>query len=143
MPKYLPELSRPHWARWLAAAALAWLAAPLFSPFMWRFLMVEGIDMVAILAVGFWTYFIGLPLAGIGIVLLLLVTFIRYRQVADWPWWAWALAGAATGLTIILTIILPDIEGSLTEPGLLLLLSGPVPGLAAALIFRHILLARL
>lgn len=79
MPKSLPELSRPHWARWLAAAALAWLAAPLFSPFMWRFLMVEGIDMVAILAVGFWTYFIGLPLAGIGIVLLLLVTFIRYQ----------------------------------------------------------------
>ena len=138
-----PKLSRPHWARWLFAALSAWLSAPLFAPFMWRFLMIEGIDLPAFLAVGFWTYFIGLPIAGIGVVLLLVVTFIGFPWLAAWIWWKWAIAGASTGLAIISIIMRPDIEGfPKNEAGILLYANGPVSGLVAALVFRWVLLAK-
>ena len=132
---------RPHWGRWLKAAFGAWFAAPLFAPFMWRFLIIEGVDVQAIFIVGFWTYFLGLPIASIGIVALVFVSLVWFDRVSAWHWWKWALSGAAIGLAIMSVIFRLDIRNfPLDEPGLLLVASGPMPGLAAALIFRRLLL---
>ncbi len=140
MQQALQNFSRPHWPRWLLATLSAWLSAPLASPFMWRFLIVEGIDIQAILVVGFWTYFIGLPIADIGIALLLASTLIWYQSLAAWTWWQWAALGALSGLAIMIAVMRPNLEGlPQNEAGILLLTNGPVAGMVAVLVFRRIL----
>ena len=104
-------------------------------------MIIEGVDVQAIFIVGFWTYFLGLPIASIGIVALVFVSLVWFDRVSAWHWWKWALSGAAIGLAIMSVIFRLDIRNfPLDEPGLLLVASGPMPGLAAALIFRRLLL---
>ena len=131
---------RPNWGRWIAAVLGAWLAAPLFAPFMWSFLVTEGINVQDIFIIGFWTYFIGLPIASFGIGSLLFVSLVWFKRVSEWPRLNWALTGAAIGAIIISVIFRLDIRKSpFDELGLLLLASGPVPGIAAALIYQRLL----
>ncbi len=143
MREDLRALDRPHWARWLFATLCAWFAAPLFAPLMWRFLMVDGLYLEIFVTIILMTYLIGLPVAAIGVGVVLVTTLVCYSRVAAWPWWFWAIFGAATGLVIIIPLDRSHITDlPADEASLLALANGPVPGLAAALIFRRVLLGR-
>lgn len=132
---------RPHWRRWVAAALISWIAAPVFAPLPWRMMMVEGAGPEAFAAAFMWTYVIGVPLAGLGVLVLLAAAFLGFAVVARWPWWLWALAGGGAGLAILgITVLRGGEAVTLDAPTLWFLSCGLVPGAAAAIIFRAILL---
>jgi len=134
-------VTRPSWHRWLFAALASWLSAPFFAPFLWRLQLVEGADISSLLAGLLWTYFIGLPFAGVGVVVLVIVSLLAFNKLASWPWWVWALVGGCFGFASFAFIVLPGgADTGIDLSGLFFLSSGLVSGAMASIIFRAVLL---
>ena len=136
--------SQPHWSRWALAIFISMLGAPLFSPLAWGMLGVEGADPPAFVAFFIWTYLFGLPMALIAVIIFSIIVRVFFNHFSRKPFWLWGASGAFVGLTFILPFVLNSFDmgnpGAVDYVQLMLFANGPVPGFAAGLIFRKILL---
>lgn len=138
----MPPIKRPHWSRWFLATLVAWCACPLFAPLLWRMMLVEGAGLATFAAALLWTYFMGLPFAGIGMLALLLVSAVAYRLALSLPWWAWAVWGGGVGFVILFFMAVSPVptDFDVDAPAVWFLSSAVVPGMMGAIIFRKILM---
>ena len=132
--------ARPRWTRWLGAFFAAWLLSPIFAPLLWQGFAAEGPSIIGIGLL--FAYLIGIPLGGVGMIILFLITLIAFRFLARWPLWVWVFLGGAIGFAILASFSLVPKQHDYTvkPPSQLWQLAGVLPGAFAALIFRSILL---